>query len=125
MYYKVVSEVENKLLSAYVYGTCFSQEYKVGEFVFSPDNQPLMVFDCLKKAKTFYSCWGDAIYECEIVNPRKHFGGFISDLRERCSGWLSYSRDFFISRYKGIDDKDEIIPGTVFCDGVRLTKKVV
>lgn len=123
MYYKVVTSYEGKLVSAYVYGTIFQQEYKVGEFVFSEDNLPLMVFNCLERARVFCSSWGDRVYQCEVVNPRKDTNIFVPDIRSMLISYASLlSKESFLNKVNYSSKR--YIPGTVFCDGVSLTKRV-
>ena len=124
MYYKVVTSYENKLVSAYVYGTIFQQEYKVGEFVFSEDNLPLMVFNCLERARVFCMSWGDPVYQCEVVNPRKDTNTFIPDIRSILMSYsTTHTKKFFLKKANYYSSK-KYITGTVFCDGVSLTKRV-
>jgi len=116
-YYKVVNKFLDSARASEWDG--FSIKYKIGEFVYPTlKNSKLFVFDNLESAKDFaYKDW-DKIFECEVVNPSKakYMATFVSCIEDF---WAAKNRKESVKGYA-----DKAVSGTIFCDAVKLIKKV-
>lgn len=128
MYYKVVN---SNLSSAFISSGMvlnsihFTVLYKINEWV-EPTikGSKLMVFDSLEEAENFLNIfgWGDVIYKCEAKNPNKT-GLFIKGNMYIYNDLLKIL-DLKRKKKKFSHLLDEPIPGTIFCDAVKLVEKV-
>lgn len=130
-YYKVVARDSQGLKSAFVGNmpnkTVLSVYYKVGEWAYPNSNfigSHLMAFDSLNEAKRFLLVfgWGEEIYECEVEDARKK-GLFITEANPvTIKNVLSLK-----NKKKAYLPKCNLpsMPNTVFCDAIKLTKRVV
>ena len=140
VYYKVVRKVSNKLYSALhidlkSYG--MSVEYKVDNWAYPAlDGSKLMVFSDFEEAKNFSIAWFGDLYECEIINPQRKapfidavfLNSFKANLLKLIEIKKKGKKYFGESASKlGLLDGTDTKPGyksVVFCDAIKLTKKV-
>lgn len=138
-YYKVVRNINNKLYSCITYNWAFYDfildkipdvprakfvvEYRIGEFV-SPkiEESKLFVFLNLESAESFFCKEGRfihdlEIYECEIDDK-------CEDEKSYFMGSLFRAEDKFLNNINHSFDED-YIDGTVFCEKVKLLRKVI
>lgn len=122
-YYKVLKNSQSILSDLPI---SIRVEYKLNEWVKPKlENSPLFVFNSLDKAKSHYTQMSaDSIYECEVKNPRriKVIAAIIDyyALNTVIRFWKNRKRK------KGCKVSSWPAPkGTIICDEVKLTKKVV
>lgn len=140
VYYKVVRQVSGKLYSALhinlnLYG--MSVKYKVDNWVCPAlDGSKLMVFSDFEEASQFSITRFRDLYECEIINPQRK-APFIESI---------FSNNFRTNLLKLIEIKKKgkkyfgesanklglldntgtkpVYKSVVFCDAVKLTKRI-
>ena len=118
-FYKVVSNINNKLISVMRVGGKYSVEYKLGKVVYPNDpNSKLFVFNSLECAAAYvYDHNGGEIYECEVEYPYKC-------TQSICVWhWVDsvYSYYWEKAKYIGFCEAPN---GTYLCDSVKLIKKI-
>lgn len=118
-YYKVVYEASSgRLLSSWTADNIFAVEYKLNEFVYPKvEGSKLFVFNHFSYALGYRECSPLCltIYECEIINPS--FGEVMS-ASSSSKDWMDFWRRINIYCTRNC------LPGTVFCDAVKLVKKI-
>ena len=142
MYYKCV----NYYLESLVVGVNpnFAVQYKIGEWV-RPKmlGTKLMVFDDEKIAEYFgKEVWSGWVYECEVINPIQKYDLFFDFMTIRYNvsttilELLKELSKRIKNKKKHSDIKTEIKdylsksphyipqPNTVYCDAVKITKKI-
>lgn len=137
MYYKVCRAKEDKLYSAIGpsyfdsdYNYISSEiEYVVGKFIYPKiPGSNLMVFENLIDARNFnFPNDSLIIFECEVKSPSKSglFFGRYGDFRDN---FLQAAANIYRNKECHRMTKDDIggMPsGTVFCEAVKLIRKVM
>lgn len=128
-YYKVVRKTWFGLYSSFVSDIWgMYVRYKVGKWV-KPKikNTKLFVFTNIETAIDYasYQDWVDfnqlAIYECEVKNPEVQYEKYVDSYKtlKMISG---FPRAISSALYYWSDEY--VIPDTVFCDEVKLIRKV-
>jgi len=122
-YYKVLKHGKSVLMDLPI---SLKVEYKLNEWVKPKlENSPLFVFSSLQQAHFHYDqMCADSIYECEVKNPRtiKIIAAILDyyALNNVVRFWKDRKRK------KGCKVSSWPAPkGTIICDEVKLTKKVV
>lgn len=132
-YYKLVYPSNNKLLSCQTsqWGSLYDEycvEYLIGQYV-SPNipNTKLMVFDNLKDAIHFKDDLIDKnliqIFSCGIKGKCIHapFAEYIFDIEEVIRQYIKYKKQH---KGEGLYKKGLAPKGTVFCNQVKLLKRI-
>ena len=130
-YYKVVTpELKSigSLLGIPLQKFGLEKQYSLGKWTCPKPGTDLFVFDNLENAQEFM--WGIGfrnyeIYEVEVKEPNLKglFINFLGNLDEIAETILEYGKQGHTLQSKHILS-DKKVCGTVFCQGVKLIKKV-